>query len=211
MERLIEQIGLDGSYADFVEFIRSDDRFYYESADELLAGYRAIAKRIEPELGNVFGRLPTIPMGMQPVPAAAAPDSYAAYYIAGTADGSRPGTVFVNLDELRSRPKFDMEVLMAHEGVPGHHMQLSMALEQPDVPEFRRHNDYTAFIEGWALYREGLGGELGLYRDPYSRFGQLTAEVWRAIRLVVDPGITPKAGVGRRRSTTSASRPPSAA
>ncbi|HEV3365266.1 MAG TPA: DUF885 domain-containing protein, partial [Acidimicrobiia bacterium] len=192
MERLIKQIGFDGSYADFVEFLRSDDRFYYESADELLAGYRAIAERIEPELGRLFGRLPSIAMEIQPVPAAAAPDEDAAYYMTGTADGSRPGIVYVNLDELRSRPKFDMEVLMAHEGAPGHHLQFSFALVQTDVPEFRRHNEHTAFIEGWALYSEGLGAELGLYRDPYSRFGQLTAEVWRAIRLVVDTGIHAK-------------------
>jgi uncharacterized protein (DUF885 family) len=192
MERLIKEIGFDGSYTDFVEFLRSDDRFYYESADELLAGYRAIAKRIEPELGRLFGRLPSMPMEIEPVPAAAAPDEDAAYYMTGTADGSRPGTVYVNLHELRSRPKFDMEVLMAHEGAPGHHLQFSVTLAQTDVPEFRRHDEHTAFIEGWALYSEGLGTELGLYRDPYSRFGQLTAEVWRAIRLVVDTGIHAK-------------------
>ena len=192
MERLIKQIGFDGSYGEFVEFLRSDDRFYYESAEELLAGYRAIVKRLEPQIARLFGRLPSIPMEVKPIPADAAADESAAYYIAGTADGRRPGTVYVNLDQLRSRPKFDMEVLMAHEAVPGHHLQFSMALEQQDVPEFRRHNDYTAFIEGWGLYSEGLGGELGLYRDPYSRFGQLTAEVWRAIRLVVDTGIHAK-------------------
>ena len=210
MERLIEQIGFDGSYADFAEFLRTDERFYYDSADDLLACYRAIAKRIEPELGRLFGRLPSIPMDVQPVPAAAAPDTTAAYYVAGTRDGSRPGTVFVNLDELRSRPKFDMEVLMAHEGNPGHHLQFSLALEQPDVPHFRRHAGYTAFVEGWALYSEGLGADLGLYRDPYSRFGQLTAEVWRAIRLVVDTGIHAK-GWSRQRAidyfSANAARP----
>jgi uncharacterized protein (DUF885 family) len=110
----------------------------------------------------------------------------------GTPDGSRPGTVFVNLDELRSRPKFDMEVTMAHEGLPGHHLQFSLALEQSDVPSFRQYAEYTAFTEGWGLYSEGLGADLGLYRDPYSRFGQLDAEVFRAIRLVIDTGIHAK-------------------
>jgi uncharacterized protein (DUF885 family) len=192
LDRLIKEIGFSGRYAEFVEFLRSDDRFYYDKADDLLAGYRAITKQIEPQLGRLFGRLPTIPLDLQPVPATAAPASTAAYYLAGAPDGSRPGTVFVNLHELRSRPKFEMEALMAHEGVPGHHLQISLAREQVNLPKFRRHAGYTAFVEGWGLYSESLGGDLGLYRDPYSRAGQLTFELWRAVRLVVDTGIHAK-------------------
>jgi uncharacterized protein (DUF885 family) len=192
MDALIDQIGFDGTYAEFLEFLRSDDRFYYDNPDELLAGYRAIIQRIDPELPRLFGRLPTIPYEVQPIPAIAAPSATAAYYFEGTVDGSRPGTVFVNLDQPRSRPKYEMETLMAHEGVPGHHLQISLALEQGHLPNFRRHSFFTAYIEGWGLYSESLGEALGLYHDPYSKFGQLTFEMWRAVRLVVDTGMHAK-------------------
>jgi uncharacterized protein (DUF885 family) len=192
MDAQIRKIGFQGTFADFLRYLRTDDGFYYANADDLLAGYRDITRRIEPQLGKLFGRLPTIPLEVQPIPAAEAPASTAAYYSAGAADGSRPGTVYVNLDQLHSRPKYEMEALMAHEGVPGHHLQLSLALEQGELPMFRRYGDYTAFVEGWGLYSESLGDELGLYRDAYSRFGQLTLEMWRAVRLVVDTGIHAK-------------------
>ncbi|MCA1845564.1 MAG: DUF885 domain-containing protein, partial [Actinobacteria bacterium] len=192
MERLIRQIGFNGTFAEFLRFLRSDDRFYYASADDLLEGYRAITRRIEPQLGRLFGRLPTIPMEVAPIPAAEAAASTTAYYYPGAADGSRPGTVFVNLDQLHSRPKYEMEALMAHEGVPGHHLQISLALQQGELPMFRRYDSYTAYVEGWGLYSESLGDELGLYRDPYSHFGELTFEMMRAVRLVVDTGIHAK-------------------
>jgi uncharacterized protein (DUF885 family) len=192
MEILIKEIGFRGSFAEFLQYLRSDDRFYYARAEDLLEGYRAITKRIESQLPKLFGKLPTIALQVQPIPAAEAPASTTAYYDQGAADGSRPGTVFVNLDQLHSRPKYEMEALMAHEGVPGHHLQISLALQQGEIPNFRRYGSYTAFIEGWGLYSESLGGQLGLYRDPYSHFGQLTFEMWRAVRLVVDTGIHAK-------------------
>jgi prolyl oligopeptidase len=189
IDRVIKQLGFEGSYAEFAEFLRTDDRFYYDKADDLLAGYRSIVKRLEAQLDKLFGRLPTIPLEVQPVPAAAAAAATTAYYVQGAPDGSRPGTVYVNLDQIHSRPKYEMEALMAHEGVPGHHLQASLARQQEDLPKFRRHTNYTAYVEGWALYSESLGADLGLYRDPYSRFGQLTYEMWRAVRLVVDTGL----------------------
>jgi uncharacterized protein (DUF885 family) len=192
METLIGQIGFHGTFAEFLRYLRSDDRFYYTSADDLLEGYREITRRIEPQLGKLFGRLPTIPMDVQPIPAAEAAASTTAYYYPGAADGSRPGTVFVNLDQLHSRPRYEMEALMAHEGVPGHHLQISLALQQGELPKFRRYDGYTAYVEGWGLYSESLGNELGLYRDPYSHFGALTFEMMRAVRLVVDTGIHAK-------------------
>ncbi|MCA1846462.1 MAG: DUF885 domain-containing protein, partial [Actinobacteria bacterium] len=192
MDSLIKEIGFRGSFAEFLEYLRSDDRFYYTRPEDLLEDYRAITKRIEPQLPKLFGKLPTIPLQVEPIAAAEAPASTTAYYYQGAADGSRPGTVFVNLDQLHSRPKYEMEALMAHEGVPGHHLQISLALQMGEIPMFRRYGSYTAFIEGWGLYSESLGGQLGLYRDAYSHFGQLTYEMWRAVRLVVDTGIHAK-------------------
>ncbi len=192
MQQVIDEVGFTGSYAEFLEFLRTDPRFYYRDREELLASYQAITKRIDPELTRLFGKLPRLPYGVKPVPDIAAPDTHTAYYNEGTADGTRAGAVYVNLYKPEVRPKYEMEALMAHEGVPGHHLQISLALEQGDVPWFRRHAHYTGFVEGWGLYSESLGSELGLYRDPYSHFGQLTYEMWRAIRLVVDTGLHAK-------------------
>jgi uncharacterized protein (DUF885 family) len=189
MDELIARIGFKGSFADFQRFLRTDPRFFYERPDDLLAGYRDICKRIDPELIRFFGRLPRLPYGVLPVPAYSEKSQTTAYYNGGSLAGARAGTFFANTYDLKSRPKWEMEALTLHEAVPGHHLQLSLAEEMENVPEWRRYDTYTAFVEGWGLYAESLGPEIGLYKDPYSQFGQLTYQIWRAIRLVVDTGI----------------------
>ncbi len=186
---LIEEIGFAGDHAAFLEFLRTDPRFYYEDAQTYLRDYRDICKRIDPMLPKLFKTLPRIPYGVIPVPDYAAPSSPGAYYQPPAPDGSRPGYFFANTYDLPSRPKYEMEVLALHETVPGHHLQMALALERTDLPPFRKHGFHTAFIEGWGLYAEGLGETLGLYTDPYSKFGRLSNEIWRACRLVVDTGL----------------------
>ncbi|HEY6170091.1 MAG TPA: DUF885 domain-containing protein, partial [Verrucomicrobiae bacterium] len=192
MERVKAQVGFKGSLDKFFTHLRTDSKFFYRTGDELLAGYRDIAKRIDPELVRLFGKLPRTPYGVVPVPGYAEKSQTTAYYEFGSMRAGRPGNFFANTYDLRSRPKWEMEALTLHEAVPGHHLQLALADELENVPEFRKYTGYTAFIEGWGLYSESLGGELGLYRDPYAKFGQLTYEMWRAIRLVVDTGMHAK-------------------
>lgn len=189
MEDIIKQVGFEGSFEEFLEFLRRDPRFYYTAAEDLLNGYRVICKKADPQLAKLFGRLPRLPYGVIPIPAYQAPASPTAYYYLGAADGSRPGNFWANTYKLETRPKYEMEALTLHEAVPGHHLQLALAQEMDDLPEFRRHAGFTAFVEGWALYAESLGEEMGFYQDPYSKFGQLTYEMWRACRLVVDTGM----------------------
>jgi uncharacterized protein (DUF885 family) len=190
MDDLIASTGFKGSFEDFCKLLRTDPRFFYDKPEDLLTGYRDIAKRIDPELVKLFGRLPRLPYGVIPVPSYSEKSQTTAYYDEGSLAAGRPGEFYANTYDLKSRPKWEMEALTAHEAVPGHHLQLSLAQElEGEVPEWRKHDDYTAFVEGWGLYAESLGSEIGLYKDPYSRFGQLTYEVWRAIRLVVDTGM----------------------
>ena len=189
MDALIVATGFQGSFDDFCKFLRTDPRFFYDKPEDLLTGFRDIAKRIDPELVKLFGKLPRLPYGVIPVPAYSEKSQTTAYYEEGSLAAGRPGELNANTYDLRSRPKWEMEALTSHEAVPGHHLQLSLAQEQEGVPEWRKHDDYTAFVEGWGLYAESLGSEIGLYQDPYSRFGQLTYEIWRAIRLVVDTGM----------------------
>ena len=189
MDKLIASTGFPGGFRDFTEFLRTDARFYYADEDSLVDGYRIIAKRIDPELARLFGKLPRLPYGVAPVPAFEAPSQTTAYYRPGSPEAGRPGTYFANTFDLKSRPKWEMEALTMHEAVPGHHLQISLAQELEDAPEFRKHIGYSAFVEGWALYAESLGEELGFYKDPYAKFGQLSYEMWRAIRLVVDTGM----------------------
>jgi uncharacterized protein (DUF885 family) len=189
MEQVKAEAGFKGTLAEFNKFMREDSKFYFDSADALIATYRDIAKRIDPELMKQFGKLPRMPYGVKPIPAYAEKSAPTAYYESGTVKAKRPGYFFANTYNLKARPKWVMEALVAHEAVPGHHLQIALAEELNDVPEFRKHQGFDSFAEGWGLYAESLGGELGLYKDPYSKYGALGLELWRSIRLVVDTGL----------------------
>jgi uncharacterized protein (DUF885 family) len=189
MDKVIASTGFKGSFKEFTEFLRTDPQFFYEKQEDLVNGYRVITKEIDPQLAHEFGKLPRLTYGVVEIPAFSAPSQTTAYYQPGSPEAGRPGSYFVNTYNLKARPKWEMEALSLHESVPGHHLQIALAQEQEGVPEFRKHSGYTAFVEGWGLYAESLGLELGMYKDPYSRFGQLTYEMWRAVRLVVDTGM----------------------
>ncbi len=189
MDKVIASTGFKGSFADFAKFVRTNSVFYYTNADDLLTGYRDIAKRVDPQLPNLFGKLPRLTYGVQPIPAYAAKSQTSAYYQPGSPAAGRAGNFFANIYALDTRAKWEMEALTLHESVPGHHLQIALSQEMEDAPEFRKHGSYTAFIEGWGLYSESLGTEMGFYQDAYTKYGQLTFEIWRAIRLVVDTGM----------------------
>lgn len=193
MEALFTQIGFKGSYRDFIAHLRSNPKFYYRNPEDLLEAYRAATKRVDPHMVDILGTwlLPRVPYGVRPIPAALAPNTYPAYSEPPARDGSRAGYVGVNLYKPESRPKYEIQVLMCHEGRPGHQLQIPVADQLDNLPAFRRFAYYNAFGEGWALYAETLCDKpMGLYdQDPYAKFGYLNYQMWRAVRLVVDTGI----------------------
>jgi len=192
MEAIIREISYDGDFSQFLEFLRTDKQFYFSNSNDLIAAYRKFCRRVDPLLPQLFHRLPRVSYNIEAIPAQLAPDTTTAYYRPPSADGRRAGTYFVNLYRPEVRPKYEIAALSLHESVPGHHLQLALAMELEGTPAFRRYTGYTAFVEGWALYAEKLGEELEVYNTPYQRFGQLTYEMWRAVRLVVDTGIHSK-------------------
>ena len=189
MKQVMNEVNFEGTLAEFFTFLREDPQFYFEDPMALLKEYQAVSKQIDPKMVQLFTKLPRMPYGIKVIPEAVAPDTTTAYYSRPAADGSRPGYYWVNLYEPRSRPKFEIEVLTVHEAVPGHHLQIALQQELESLPNFRRYSGYTVFTEGWGLYSERLGYDIGLYQDPYSKFGQLSYDMWRAVRLVVDTGM----------------------
>lgn len=192
MEKVIKETGFKGDFAAFSQFLRKDPQFFFTKPEDLLQTYRDICKRADPELIKLFGHLPRLPYGVKSVPSYAEKSQTTAYYEPGSLKAGRPGYYFANTYALNTRPKWEMEALSLHEAVPGHHLQTAIAQELEELPEFRRWGWYTAYGEGWGLYSEALGYDMGFYEDPYSKFGQLSYEMWRAIRLVVDVGMHAK-------------------
>jgi uncharacterized protein (DUF885 family) len=187
MESVVARTGFKGTRGEFVHFLHDSPQFYYDNREDMLAGYRDIAKRADAELPKLFAELPRLPYGIRAMQEYEGDN--AEHYTAGSADGSRAGFFEANVNHLRTRPKYAMEDLLLHEAVPGHHLQIARAQELKDLPDFRRFAFFVAYAEGWALYSESLGDEMCLYADPYSKFGQLSAEMMRACRLVVDTGL----------------------
>ena len=187
----------DELFGAFIEYLRTDPRFYYQDPHALLDGYRALSKKIDPEMIKLFGRLPRLPYGVRPLPEFAAESSPTAYYYPGSMNAAQPGYFVANLSLLDQRPKYEMVALTLHEAVPGHHFQIALAQEIENQHPIRKTMGFTGFVEGWGLYAEKLGLEMGtqengLYSDPYDNFGRLNFEMWRAMRLVVDTGMHAK-------------------
>ena len=189
MDKVITGTGFKGDFQAFMKFLLSDPKFYHTEPESLLAAYRDFAKQVDPKLVEFFGFIPRLPYGIKAVPAYAEKSQAGAYYESGSLKAGRPGYFFVNTYDLPSRPKWGIETLTLHEAVPGHHFQIAIAQEMEGLPEFRRHGNYNAFAEGWALYAESLGYEMGFFKDPYQNFGHLADEMLRAVRLVVDTGL----------------------
>jgi uncharacterized protein (DUF885 family) len=189
MEGVRDEVGFEGTMAEFFEFLRNDPQFHWETEEEILQGYEDLRNEIDPKLPMLFGKLAEAPYVIKAVEPFRAESMAAAQYFPGTPDGSRPGIFYVNTYDLPARPKWFMEALSIHEANPGHHFQISVAQEVEDMPAFRRFGGYTAYNEGWGLYAESLGKELGMYTDPLQYFGMLFGDIWRANRLVVDTGM----------------------
>jgi uncharacterized protein (DUF885 family) len=189
MEAAKREAGFTGTLNEFRTFLRSDPRFVFADAQAMLAEFKRIDARAAAEAPRLFGTLPRAGLEFRLIEPYAAPSRASAEYSAPSADGRRPGIVYLNSHDLPSRPSYAAEALSLHEGMPGHHLQSALAVENRALPRFRRYGVPTAFVEGWALYAESLGDELGLYTDPYKKFGRLSFEAWRAARLVIDTGI----------------------
>ena len=187
MEDIIQQVNWDGDFASFLNYLRTNPRFYYDNPNDLFNAYLIMSKTIDPLLPKIFKVFPRAPYGVIPIPDESAPFTTTAYY--NSPSPGRPGYFYANLYKPESRPKYEIPVLTVHEAVPGHHFQISIAQELENVPNFRKYQGITAFVEGWGLYSEELGEFMGIYEDPYDKFGQLTYDMWRAIRLVVDTGM----------------------
>ena len=187
MEEIIQQVNWNGDFNSFLNYLRTNPRFYYDNPDDLFNAYLIMSKTIDPLLPKIFKVFPRAPYGVIPIPEESAPFTTTAYY--NSPSPGRPGYFYANLYMPESRPKYEIPVLTVHEAVPGHHFQISIAQELENVPEFRKYQGITAFVEGWGLYSEELGEFMGIYEDPYDKFGQLTYDMWRAIRLVVDTGM----------------------
>ena len=189
MDAIIQQVGFKGDFAAFLKFLRTDPQFYAKTPEELLKDASYIAKRIDGKLPSLFKKLPRLPYTVEPVPDSIAPKYTGGRYVEPPQGSTEPGIYWVNTYALNSRPLYTLESLTLHEAVPGHHLQIAISKELEGLPEFRKSKYISAFGEGWGLYSEWLGLEAGFYKDPYSNFGRLTYEMWRACRLVVDTGI----------------------
>ena len=192
MRAIMKSVGFEGTLQDFFEFTRTDDRFFYTTREAYLADAQAKLDAMEEKLPAYFGTLPESPMIIKPVEEFREKSAGKAFYQSPAADGSRPGTYYVNLYNLRDMSRNELEALAYHEGFPGHHLQRALQTETDDLPPFRRFGGFTAYTEGWGLYTEELGKDMGFYTDPFSDFGRLGMELWRACRLVVDTGIHSK-------------------
>ena len=189
MAKVMKEVGFEGTLKEFFDKVKSDPKQYFASEDELLAAYRGLRARVEPLLPKLFDIKPKADFEIRPVEAFRAASASSGQYNGPSQDGSRPGIFYVNTFDLKARPRYAMESLFLHEAIPGHHFQIALQRELTALPKFRRFGGQTAFAEGWGLYAESLGKELGVYTDPYQYFGALDAELWRAIRLVADTGI----------------------
>ena len=189
MTAIIDELGFEGDFAEFLEFLRTDSQFFVETPEELLKEASYIAKKMDGQLPRFFKTLPRLPYGVEPVPAHIAPKYTAGRYVGAPLGSTKPGYYWVNTYALESRPLWALPALTLHEAVPGHHLQNALRQELEDLPNFRRFSGVNAYGEGWGLYSEWLGIEAGIYEDLYQHFGRLTYEMWRACRLVVDTGL----------------------
>lgn len=192
MHGVMEEVGFEGSLTDFFDFVNTDDQFFYDEPEELIQGYRDMADNIAELSKKLFAVFPNSSFEVRRVEPFREASAAKGSYQSGTPDGSRPGIFYANAYNIKARGKWAMESLFLHEAIPGHHFQIMLQQENEDLPGFRRFGGFTAYSEGWGLYAESLGKELGVYADPYQHFGGLNAELWRSIRLVVDTGLHAK-------------------